>query len=135
MLAVCEAGVTFAALRNFVSAYLELVDALRGEVGIIAVTHFQDFVEAQQDPLVYGMQSHVEEVRCQGAALCDSLGSLDVMHRVSQGGERGLRMHRVSQPTLATTSPLNAQRWPQRHRQRGWSCPVAKFSRASEEAP
>ena len=57
VLAVSEAGVTFAALRNFFTACLELVDALGGEVGIIAVTHFQDFVEARQDPLVNGMQS------------------------------------------------------------------------------
>ena len=81
VLAISEAGVPFAALRNFVSACLELVDALGGEVGIITVTHFHDFVEARQDPLVNGMQSQVEEVRSQGAALCDSLGSLDVMHR------------------------------------------------------
>ena len=81
VLAVGEAGVTFAALCNRVSACLELADVLGGEVGIITVTHFQDFVEARQDPLVDGMQSQVEEVRRQGTSLRDSLGSPDVMHR------------------------------------------------------
>ena len=73
-----------------------------------SVTHFQDLVEARQDPLVDGMQSQVEEVRRQGTSLRDSLGSPDVMHRalrirevqvirpVVEGPDKGSKLREVS---------------------------------------